>query len=152
MFRLERGATGFGGHEPERSAVDIRLFKTGCYTASRAANGVVEQFAEREYPGSFHFAVIATHADRLRVLCHATHPWVAFAEDGTGSWADPGVFIDPPPWTGVLADLGFTLLSRELLNTPLDETDTTALAKAEWSQIRYWCPPNVGRTLFNGWD
>jgi hypothetical protein len=152
VFRVARGATGFASSESERSSVDIRLFRTGCYAASRAADGAVEHFVEREYPGSFHSAVIATPAVRLRVLCHATHPWVAFTEDGTSSWADPGVFVDPPPWTEVFADLGFALLRRKLLTMPLSETDTSELAKAEWRQIRFWRPPNVGRTLFNGWD
>jgi hypothetical protein len=74
-------------------------------------------------------------------------------EDGTGDWADPGVFLDPPPWAAVFADLGwFTLLGRELLTTPLDEVDTAALANDEWRRIRYWGPANVGRTLFNAWD
>jgi hypothetical protein len=149
VFRLERGATGFGG--PQRS-IDVRPFRTGCYAASRAAGGTLEDIADREYPGTFHSAVVATRAARVRILCHTIHGWIAFVEDGPGHRADPGVFLDPPPWAAVFADLGFTLLGRDLLTTPLAEVDTTALTRDEWRHIRYWRPANVGRTLFNAWD
>lgn len=152
MLRLERGATGFAGRDEVLPAVDVRLFKAGCHAVARAAGGAVERIAEREYPSSFHSATIATRTGAVRMLCHATHPWIAFVEDGTGSWADPGVFIDPPPWAAVLTGTGFTLLGRELLESSPDEADMTALAAAEQRQIRYWRPPDLGRLIFNGWD
>ncbi|MDI6100913.1 hypothetical protein QLQ12_20065 [Actinoplanes sp. NEAU-A12] len=60
--------------------------------------------------------------------------------------------VDPPPWAEAFADVGFMPLGRRLLATPLSEVDTSALAKQEWRHIRSWRPPDVGRTLFNGWD
>lgn len=131
MFRLERGATGFRHvTEPELPVVDLRLLR---------ATGMV---LGPPSLGSFHAAVLITPAGRFAVRCHRHHPWIAFIEGET--YADPpaGVFLNP----------AFTLLGPEVLDLPLSAADTTALAKAEWTQIRYWQPETVGQTLFNSWD
>ncbi|MEU4423078.1 hypothetical protein AB0F81_20835 [Actinoplanes sp. NPDC024001] len=153
MFRLEPGSTGFGaGREPELPRIDLRGFRTGCHLAARAAGGTLEGITERTYPGTFHAAVVTTATERFRILGHAHHPWVAVTEDGTGNWADPRVFVDPPAWTGVFGDLGFTVLSRAVLGAPLSDVDTSALRWPDWTQIRSWKPETVGRTIFNCWD
>jgi hypothetical protein len=149
----ERGVTGFRDvNDPELPVVDVRLFRAGCYAGAQAAGGAVEQIVERTYPRNFHSASIGVAADRFEILCHFGYPWIAFIEEGTGSWADPGVFVDPPVWAAVFAETGFTVMSRDLLDSPLSEVDPAALTKAEWSQIVSWRPASVGQTLFNSWD
>ena len=91
-----------------------------------------------------------TPSDPCTVLRQSSYPLIAFILDGTGSFASPGIFADPPTWSGVFADMGFTLMSKRLLDSPLSEVDTTALMAADWSQIRSWRPVGVGETLFNG--
>ena len=153
VFALATGATGFRHHKaPELPAVDMRPFRGGCHEAARLAGGTVGTFLESAYPGTFHSAVIAAGTDRYKVLCHAVHPWVAVTVDGTGNWAGPGVFVEPPAWAGVFGEMGFVLLRLEVLHAPLTAVDTRALTKAEWAQIHSWRPDNVGQTLFNSWD
>jgi hypothetical protein len=153
VFRLERGVTGFGDQKgPELPATDIRTFRAACYAAARAAEGSVDRITERTYPRNFHSAVFVTPNDPYTILCQGYYPLIAFVHHGTGSWASPGVFMDPPTWAGVFADMGFTLMSRRLLDSPLSEVDTTALTAADWTQIRSWRPVSLGKTLFNSWD
>ena len=59
---------------------------------------------------------------------------------------------DPPTWAGAFADMGFALMSKRLLDSPLSDVDTCALTAADWSQVRSWRPVGVGETLFNSWD
>jgi hypothetical protein len=160
VLELQRGATGFRHiSEPELPEVDVRRFRAGCYAAARAAHTVVDRIVERTYPETFHFAVLAGTAASVRILCHLVHPWIAFVEEGTGNWLDPGVFREPPVWAAEFTREGFTVLSAELLDSPLRDSDTAALAAAEWSQIHSWekqlvgqSSLTLGQTLFNSWD
>jgi hypothetical protein len=152
VFRLERGVTGFrSGKEPKLPEVPVRTFRGGCYEAARAADGAVEHIVESAYPRSYHSAVIVASKERLAVLCNAMHPWIAFAGEGTGH-LEPKAFVDPPAWSAAFADLGFAVMSRQVLESPLAAVDTAALAKAEWLQIDSWQPATVGETVFNSWD
>lgn len=153
MFRLERGATGFGyGKEPELLKFPVRRFRGGCYEAARAAGGAVEQIVERTYPRNFHSAVIVASAHRFAIVCNAIYPWIAFVEAGIGDVAGPGVFVDPPTWAAAFAEMGFVVMKRQLLDSPLNVVDTAALGRGEWLQIRSWRPASVGQTVFNSWD
>jgi hypothetical protein len=153
VFRSERGVTGFRGrNERELPTTDIRIFRAACYMAARGAEGTVDRITERSYPRNFHSAVIMTSSDPYTILCQGYYPLIAFVHDGTGSWASPGVFVDPPTWAGAFADKGFALMSKRLLDSPLSEVDASALTEADWSQIRSWRPVGVGETLFNSWD
>ncbi|MBB3101231.1 hypothetical protein FHR83_008959 [Actinoplanes campanulatus] len=148
MFRLERGATGFRhGKEPDLPEVPLRRFRAGCHEAARRASGAVEQIRERAYPRNYHSAAIMAPEGRFVILCHAVHPWIAFAEED-----DPGTFSDPPAWATAYTDMGFVVMSRELLDSPLSDVDTTALGKGEWMQINSWRPESTGRAVFNSWD
>ncbi|MBO3738845.1 hypothetical protein [Actinoplanes flavus] len=153
MFRLERGATGFRyGKEPELPEIPLRRFRGCCHEAARRAGGTVDQVHERAYPRDYHRAVIVTPDGRFVVLCHAVHPWIAFVEEDTGDLDGPGNFLDPPVWATAYTDTGFVVMSRELLDSPLSDVDTTALGKGEWMQIRSWRPASTGRAVFNAWD
>lgn len=152
VFRLERGVTGFrSDREQELRGVAARMFRAGCYEAARAAGGAVEQVLESAYPRNFHSAVMIAPSGRFAILCNVTYPWIAFAGQGTGD-LEPKAFADPPGWAATFADAGFTVMSRQVLNSPLNAVDTTALGKAEWLQINSWRPVTVGETVFNSWD
>lgn len=152
MFRLERGVTGFrSGREPKLPEVPVRTFRAGCYEAARAAGGAVGQVFESAYPRNFHSAVIVASYVRLAILCNAVYPWIAFAGEGTGD-LEPRAFVDPPAWAAAFAEVGFVVMSRQVLDSPLDAVDTAAWGKAEWLQVHSWRPASVGETVFNSWD
>jgi hypothetical protein len=152
MFRLERGVTGFrSDKESGLPAVPVRTFRGGCYEAARAAGGVVEQLFESAYPRNFHVAVIVASNDRIAILCNAMYPWIAFAGVGAGD-LESKAFVDPPAWAVRFAETGFVVMSRQVLDSPLDAVDTAALGKGEWLQIHSWRPASVGETVFNSWD
>ena len=153
VFRLERGVTGFWGrNDPAPPVLDVRTFRGGCHAAARAAHGTVESIVEAAYPRGFHYAVVGTRDGPAGVACHAGFPLIAFVVDGTGSWLGPGEFVDPPGWSAAFGEYGFTVMSRQLLGTPLTAVDTSALTRAEWRQIHHWRAATVGETVFNGWD
>lgn len=150
-FVLPRGATGFfqpkDGPLPE---VDQRMFRTALYAAARAAHGRVGQVEERAYPRTFHTATVITSAGEHVALCHAHHPWIAFTEEVRDWYTDE--FLSPPPWAHVFPDLGFTVLDRVRLTTPLSDTDTSVLTRSEWRQVRLYRVTTLGAVLFNSWD
>ncbi|WP_143235405.1 hypothetical protein [Paractinoplanes atraurantiacus] len=152
MFRLERGVTGFrSAKEPELPEVQVRTFRRGCYEAARAAGGAVEQLVESAYPRNFHSAVVVTSNDQLAILCNAMYPLIAFAGGGTGD-LEPKAFVHPPTWAARFSEIGFVVMSRQVLDSPLGGVDTAALGKAEWMQIDSWRPASVGGTVFNSGD
>ncbi|MEU0218028.1 hypothetical protein ABZ281_24280 [Streptomyces sp. NPDC006265] len=121
-FVLPRGATGFfrpkDGPLPE---VDQRTFRTARYAAARAAKGHVGQVEEQAYPRTFHTATVVASAGEHVVLCHAHQPWIAFAEELRGWYT--AELLAPPPWAHAFADLGFAVLGRVRLTTPLADID-----------------------------
>jgi hypothetical protein len=152
VFRLERGVTGFrSATEPDLPQVAARAFRRGCHEIARAAGGAVEHVVESAYPRNFHSAVISTSNGRFAILCNAMYPWLAFAGVGTGD-LEPKAFVDPPSWAAGFGEIGFVVMSLQVLDSSLSAVDTTALSGAEWMQIDSWRPASVGDTVFNSWD
>ena len=151
MFRLPRGATGFfrleHGPLPE---TDVRAFRTALHAAARATGGQVGTVDERRYPRTFHTASLIRRDDERVVLCHAHHPWIAFAKERR-TWYDDG-FASPPPWSDVFPVSGFDVLTAEQLGTPLADLDTSGFSPAEWHRISYFEITTLGGVLFNAWD
>jgi hypothetical protein len=81
-FTLPRGATGFfvpkDGPLPE---TDLRAFRAALYAAARVVEGQVGEIEGREYPRTFHTASVVTRTGECVILCHAHHPWIAFAQE-----------------------------------------------------------------------
>ncbi|MFH8405789.1 hypothetical protein ACH4FX_13570 [Streptomyces sp. NPDC018019] len=148
---LPRGATGFcrpkDGPLPE---TDVRTFRTALYAAARLARGTVGEVRERAYPLTFHSATVTGSTGEHVVLCHAHHPWIAFAPQRP-HWSGEE-FLAPPPWARPLRDAGFEVLSGEQLGTPLSVLDALALTEGEWRQVRHHGVTTVGGVLFNAWD
>ncbi|MEV6851940.1 hypothetical protein [Actinoplanes sp. NPDC051411] len=152
MFRLERGVTGFrSGKDPELPEVSVRRFRGGCFEAARAAGGAVEEVFESTYPRNFHSAIIVAPNGRFPILGNTMYPWIAFVGASTDDLA-PKAFADPPSWAATFVEAGFTVMSRQVLDSPLGAVDTTALGKAERLQIDSWRPGSVGEAVFNAWD
>ncbi|MGW5639905.1 hypothetical protein [Streptomyces sp. NPDC003832] len=149
-FALPRGATGFSraqdGPLPE---TDRRTFRAALYAAARAADGRVSETEERAYPRTFHTAVVEA-ADGCVVLCHAHHPWIAFATEHRDWYTDE--FLAPPPWAHVFTGLGFSVLDRTQLTLPLSAVDTSVLSRGEWRALRAHGITTLGGVLFNAWD
>lgn len=150
-FTLPRGATGFfqpkDGPLPE---TDQRMFRAALYAAARLAKGHVGEMEEQAYPRTFHTATVIEGTGECVVLCHAYHPWIAFAQ-GHRDWYTEE-FLAPPPWAHVFADLGFVVLDRPRLTLPLSGIDTSVLTQAEWRQVRSYGITTLGGVLFNAWD
>ncbi|MEU2061262.1 hypothetical protein [Streptomyces sp. NPDC013455] len=149
-FTLPRGATGFcrptDGPLPQ---TDRRMFRTALHAAARAARGHVGEVSERTYPRTFHTAVIEGTAGCV-VLCHAHHPWIAFAAEQREWYTEQ--FLAPPPWAHVFTDLGFVVLDRARLTLPLADVDTSVLTRGEWRHVRLYGITTLGGVLFNAWD
>ncbi|MFG2440711.1 hypothetical protein [Streptomyces sp. NPDC048508] len=150
-FTLPRGATGFyqpnDGPLPE---TDLSVFRAALYSAARLAGGEVGEVEERAYPRTFHTATVVGREGENIVLCHAHHPWVAFAK-ARQDWCGEG-FLAPPPWSHAFTNAGFTILSSERLATPLSDVETSVLTQGEWSEVRSYGITTLGGVLFNAWD
>lgn len=153
-FALPRGATGFSS--PGRGPLpktDLRAFRAAVYAAARVAAGTVGEVGEVEeqvYHLTFHTATILGRGGESVVLCHAHHPWIAFARTRRNWYREE--FRTPPPWAHVFTDSGFVVLSAERLATPLSRVDTSVLGPVEWRQIRQYGITSLGGVLFNAWD
>ncbi|MEU5216976.1 hypothetical protein AB0G79_12385 [Streptomyces sp. NPDC020807] len=150
-FTLPRGATGF--FVPEDGplpASDVRAFRTALHAAARATGGEVGGIEAQGYPRTFHIATVLGRTGETVVLCHAHHPWIAFAGERRDWYREE--FLSPPPWAHVFAETGFTVLGGELLALPLAEVDTSVLTRGEWRQARLYGVTTLGGVLFNAWD
>ncbi|CAK7279830.1 hypothetical protein SGPA1_10608 [Streptomyces misionensis JCM 4497] len=150
-FVLPRGATGFfWPKEGPLPKTDLRAFRTALYAAARGAGGKVGEVEEQTYPRTFHTASVVGGAGESIVLCHAHHPWIAFAQTRRNWYEEE--FLAPPPWGHAFTDAGFVVLSNELLATPLSDVDTSALGPGEWRELRFYSITTLGGVLFNAWD
>ncbi len=88
-FTLPRGATGFfvpqDGPLPE---TDLRAFRAALYAAARVAEGQVGEIEGQEYPLTFHTASVVDRTGESVILCHAHHPWIAFAQERRNWYAE----------------------------------------------------------------
>ena len=150
-FTLPRGATGFfrpeDGPLPE---TDRRAFRAGLYAAARLAGGMVGEVEDRAYPRTFHTASVIDDAGETIVLCHAHHPWIAFAQDRRQEYSEG--FLAPPWWSSPFAQAGFEVLGAGTLATPLANIDTSVLTRSERREVRLRGITTLGGVLFNAWD
>ncbi|MEV4436647.1 hypothetical protein [Streptomyces sp. NPDC049585] len=150
-FVLPRGATGlFRPKEGPLPETDLRAFRAALYAAARVVGGTVGEVEEQAYPRTFHTATLVGRAGESIILCHAHHPWIAFAY-ARRDWYEEE-FLAPPLWAHVFTDSGFILLSSEQLATPLSDVDTSVLGPGEWREVRNYGITTLGGVLFNAWD
>ncbi|MDX3800474.1 hypothetical protein [Streptomyces sp. AK04-3B] len=105
---------------------------------------------ERTYPRTFHSAAVIEGAGECVVLCHAHHPWIAFARERRDWYTEE--FLAPPPWAQAFTDAGFVVLDRAQLTLPLSDVDTSVLTRGEWREVRFYGVTTLGGVLFNAWD
>ncbi|GGV84332.1 hypothetical protein [Streptomyces griseoloalbus] len=150
-FTLPRGASGFfrpkDGPLPE---TDLSTFRTAVYAAARAVGGKVGELEDQAYPRTFHTATVLDDTGECVILCHAYHPWIAFAQERRDWYTEE--FLAPPPWAHTFGDLGFTVLNRAQLTMPLSDVDTSVLTRVEWRAVRAYRITTLGGVLFNSWD
>lgn len=153
---LPRGATGFfrpkDGPLPQ---TDVRAFRAALHAAARAAGGAVGAVEEQAYPRTFHTATVIGRSGESVVLCHAHHPWIAFAPERRHRHGEDWYgeeFLAPPAWSRVFTDAGFVVLSAEQLATPLSGLDASTLTEGEWREARHHDITTLGGVLFNDWD
>lgn len=150
-FVLPRGATGlFQPKDGPLPEVDQRTFRAALYEAARAAEGQVGEMEQQTHPRTFHTATVIADAGECVVLCHAHHPWIAFAQQRREWYADE--FLAPPPWAYIFTHFGFAVLDHAQLTAPLADIDTSVLTRGEWRQVRLYGLTSLGGVLFNAWD
>lgn len=150
-FRLPRGAAGF--YRPKDgplSETDLRAFRDALYAAARAAGGKAGQTESQAYPRTFHTASVVDGTGEHIILCHAYHPWIAFAQERRDWYSEE--FVAPPSWAATFARAGFVVLDREQLTMPLSDVDTSVLTQSEWREIRFYGITTLGGVIFNAWD
>ncbi|GHE75582.1 hypothetical protein GCM10014715_33150 [Streptomyces spiralis] len=150
-FGLPRGATGF--YRPKEGPLpetDLRTFRGALYAAARAAGGTVGQVESQAYPRTFHTASVVDATGERIILCHAYHPWIAFAQERRDWYSEE--FVAPPPWADTFTHAGFVVLDPQRLTTPLSDLDTSVLTQGEWRQIRFYGIASLGGVIFNAWD
>ncbi|MEU3664576.1 hypothetical protein AB0E77_33330 [Streptomyces sp. NPDC032940] len=150
-FTLPRGATGFfWPKDGPLPLTDVRTFRTALYGAARATGGRVGEIEEQAYPRTFHTATVIAGTGEWVVLCHAHHPWIAFAHERRDWYTVE--FLAPPAWAHIFADLGFVVLGHAELTLPLSDVDTSVLTQGEWREVRFYGITTLGGVLFNAWD
>ncbi|MEU6106395.1 hypothetical protein [Streptomyces flaveolus] len=105
---------------------------------------------EQAYPRTFHTAAVLAGTTEHVVLCHAHHPWIAFAQERRDWYTEE--FLAPPPCARSFTDLGFVVLDHAELTLPLADVDTSVLTQGEWREIRFYGITTLGGVLFNAWD
>ncbi|QTD99865.1 hypothetical protein [Streptomyces cyanogenus] len=150
-FILPQGATGFyQSKDAPPPETDLRAFRGALYAAARSAGGEVGEVEEQAYPRTFHIASVVDREGEGIVLCHACHPWIAFAQERREWYSEE--FVAPPPWAGTFTQAGFEVFDREQLTTPLSDVNTSILTQGEWRQIRAYGITTLGGVIFNAWD
>ncbi|MEU1418094.1 hypothetical protein [Streptomyces sp. NPDC005731] len=149
--RLPRGATGFYWPKARPlSETDPRAFRGALYAAARAAGGKVGRTEPQAYPRTFHTASVVDGTSEHIILCHAYHPWIAFARERRDWYSEE--FVAPPSWAAAFARDGFVVLDCEQLTMPLSDVDTSVLTQGEWREIRFYGITTLGGVIFNAWD
>ncbi|WP_018548807.1 hypothetical protein [Streptomyces sp. LaPpAH-108] len=151
LFPLPHGATGlFRPQDGPLPETDPRAFRAALHAAARAGGGRVGEVVEQAYPRTYHAATVVDRAGEWTVLCHAHHPWIAFA-DGLRDTCVSG-FREPSEWARAFCGAGFTVLDADRLALPLSRVDTSVLTEGEWHGIRFYGVTTLGEVLFNSWD
>jgi hypothetical protein len=149
MGALPRGVTGFGPPDPRRTPVDFGVFMAAVHAvAERLGIQVVRGSAGCEGT-QFHSAELDDGGRPTQVWCNCYLPLIAFAID---DWQST-TFVDHERLRdGFEADHGFTVLSRDELERPVDEEALSELHPIERDQIRRWAPATIHEIVFNHWD
>ena len=152
MVPLPAGVTGFNPPEHE---VDFKGFKQVCYETARRLKGRVHEVraAYEEVTPNFHEAILSFYDDpeRVRIICNAHFPIVAFCRPATREGDIQLEYIDCAKLADQLRD-SFTVLSAAEASAGVSSELTSNLGEAELDQMRYWSPQRIGDVIFNHWD
>jgi hypothetical protein len=134
--------------------VDSKEFKSAVYDSARRVNGRVEYVDITPQPAkNYHQATVALNGanGRVRLVCNAQYPVIAFSKPRTGFGDIVLEFVDCPAIADALPAV-FRVLSKAEASAPLSSVSLEQLGRAELSGIKYWKPRTVGEVIFNNWD
>lgn len=130
-------------------------FASACHHAARRIGGRVEavQSAREPVTRNFHEAVLVlrNRPEKVRVVCNAHYPLIAFASPRAGDREVLLRFIDCPELAEALG-AAYSILGSSDAGAAVSEPWVTALGEAERAQLRYWKPQRIGDVIFNHWD
>ena len=153
-LQLQRGTTGFWHvSDPPLPSTDSRQFRADLYHVARVVGADVLYKPRRDPSANCNFydALLDLSGVHIRVLLNVVNPLVAFARD----WASPGsppVFVDQSDLAAAFAELAYTVISLQTLESPVTNDNIALLAPAEVEQLDYWKPNRIGDVVFNYWD
>ncbi len=152
MQPLPKGVTGFDAPD---DCVSIKKFKTACHAAARQAKFQLEHVraVDGQVSPNFHEAVVTIldGSDKVRVLCNAHHPIVAFASPNSFEGDLQLRFIDCPELAASL-NSEFSILRASEASAGLSPDAVAQLGESELALMRYWKPKRIGDVIFNYWD
>ena len=152
MQPLPKGVTGFDAPKVEVSA---EQFATACHSAARSVGGRVHEIraAYEEITPNFHQAVLVLRdrPDRVRVVCNAHHPIVAFTALPAYDRETRLRFVDCPELAEALSG-EYSIVSGSDACAAVSAELIAELGEAELIQLRYWKPQRIGDVIFNYWD
>jgi hypothetical protein len=152
MQPLPKGITGF---DAPNYGVSVKQFTSACHAAARQAKGLVEQVQQAygQVTPNFHEAVVTIldGSKKVRVLCNAYYPIVAFASPSTFEGDSKLQFIDCQE---LAVSLGseFRIFGASEATAAISPDAITNLGATELQQMRYWRPERIGEVIFNHWD
>jgi len=152
MMPLPTGVTGFN---VEEQGVDFDLFIQTCREAVSTLKGQVHETDEAysDVTPNFHGAVVSfpDRPERIRIICNAHHPIIAFCQPPTDPMDIELRFMDCPQLARLLCQR-FTVLSAAEAEAGVSSELVARLNDAELHQMRYWKPARIGDVIFNPWD
>ena len=152
MQPIPKGVTGFDAPE---EGVQVKQFTAAIHDAARRAGCFVEQVraADGRVTPNFHEILVRLRdgTRKVRVLCNAHYPIVAFASPIEYEGDVRIRFVDCLELSDALSS-EFSVLSNQDACAPVSEETVALLSEVELKQIRYWRPQRIGDVIFNYWD
>ncbi|WP_100448666.1 hypothetical protein [Glycomyces xiaoerkulensis] len=154
-MRLPQYAVGFWDACSEPfPEVDPQALASLVHGSARPSGVWIEHVDPLAYPRSFHVIRLKSRTEQYDLLCLQHLAWVGFchsAPDSMGFDTD-ATFREPPPWSNLLAENGYRVLTGSELALRYSEIDLSELTEVARSSCRYWKPDTLAAILFNWWD
>lgn len=146
---LKPGITGFGKCPEQFEEQDEKQFEMYLYQALHPIKGKVISKDFLIKNKNFFTYLIEIHHKQYYILLNSIYPLIAFASSVDYSGI---VFIDPIYIFDVSFQTPYKILSKDLLNKPIELNDLESLRDYEINNIKYWNPGTIGEVIYNYWD
>ena len=135
----------------------VKHFAGACYDAARRIGGRVVQvqaaYKHERVCANFHEALLTLgyQSEKVRVVCNAHYPMVAFASPAAYEGDLRLQFVDCAELAEALRG-EFAILSSRDVHEAISSDAIKQLGKAELREMRFWKAHRIGELVFNYWD